>query len=403
MAESRIQALDVMRGFALAGIYLTNILYFSGVHFAPTNLYESKLLSKFDYVTYFFIVTFVDNIFFVIFCFLFGVGFYLFNNKSNFPSIRERFFIRRLFGLFIIGVAHAIILWYGDILFSYALIGLSFFWLNKQPIQKLAKIILFLLLISSIVIPIIFCILDYFSLLPTVPTNTGAHESVPGITPNDFFNTLSQGSYFSIFALNLRMLYWKILYHIYSGKLVNIMAFFGIGLYIAKTRLGQKKFNTFLFKDKRQLILVALIGLSLSLTHALLKFFVLNQINLNGLAILNNLLSMSSSILLALVYMEIAYKLTAIYPTFSCYVAAYGRLALTNYLLQTVFSLFIFYSFGLALYGTTSITACILIGLGIILLQLLISILWLKHYKYGPVEQLWRMFTYKRQMQIAKV
>ncbi|WP_419418559.1 DUF418 domain-containing protein [Legionella sp. D16C41] len=402
MPRERIQSLDVIRGFALAGIYLTNILYFSGAHFAPTKLHEAGLLSQFDSIIYFFVVTFIDNICYTIFCFLFGIGFYLFYNKANNFKVREQLFLRRLGGLFLIGISHALI-WYGDILFTYALIGLSFFWFNKLSMRRLKQIIWLLLFISAVIIPLFFCLLDYFSLLPVVTAHPEAHESMPGITPENFFTTLSQGNYRSIFNLNLHMLYWKIIFHFYSGKLVNIMAFFALGLYIAKTRLSQQSKNSFLFNSKRQLILAALLGLFLSFTHAWLKLFILKQINLNGLAILNNLLSLSGSILMALVYIEFIAKITHYYPAFSRFIAAYGRLALTNYLLQTVFSLVIFYSFGLALYGVMSMTACILLSIIFVLFQIFLSNLWLKYYEYGPVEWLWRMFTYKSSIRIIRI
>ena len=74
--------------------------------------------------------------------------------------------------------------------------------------------------------------------------------------------------------------------------------------------------------------------------------------------------------------------------------ASYGRLALSNYLLQTLVGTFIFYGWGLGLLGQLHDWQTFLLGVLIVLLQVWLSIWWLSRFRYGPAEWLWRCMTY---------
>jgi len=76
--------------------------------------------------------------------------------------------------------------------------------------------------------------------------------------------------------------------------------------------------------------------------------------------------------------------------------AAAGRMALTNYLMQTLLSVFVFYGFGLGLYGAVTVTVGILLTIGIYVIQVIWSNLWLRKFLYGPMEWFWRGLTYKQ-------
>ena len=82
--------------------------------------------------------------------------------------------------------------------------------------------------------------------------------------------------------------------------------------------------------------------------------------------------------------------------------APYGRMALTNYVLQSVFGTFLFYGWGLGYLGTLPHRYTFLIGLGIILLQMLISSWWLKIFRYGPLEWAWRSATHFKWFPLKK-
>jgi uncharacterized protein len=82
--------------------------------------------------------------------------------------------------------------------------------------------------------------------------------------------------------------------------------------------------------------------------------------------------------------------------------APFGRMALTNYLMQTVICCFVYMSYGLGLYATEGPVAFTLVGFGILLFQIIFSHLWLSKFQFGPMEWLWRSITYKRWQPIKK-
>src|SRR3954452_3945331 len=118
----RIELLDVLRGLAVCGILIGNLQWFSGYGMMPPALARQSPVA--DQVTHFLVHFFVEGKFYSIFSFLFGFGFAL-----QIARARERgdqkasLFKRRLFWLLIIGLAHAFLLWAGDILSIYALTG----------------------------------------------------------------------------------------------------------------------------------------------------------------------------------------------------------------------------------------------------------------------------------------
>jgi uncharacterized protein len=77
-------------------------------------------------------------------------------------------------------------------------------------------------------------------------------------------------------------------------------------------------------------------------------------------------------------------------------VAAAGRMALTNYLTQTLILITLFYGFGFGLFYQVSLTQGVLITIVLYLIQVCWSNLWFKKFKYGPLEWLWRGLTYKK-------
>ena len=77
-------------------------------------------------------------------------------------------------------------------------------------------------------------------------------------------------------------------------------------------------------------------------------------------------------------------------------------MALTNYLYQTVCGMLIFYGIGLGLGADMSLSVALLIALGVYLLGMLLSSLWIKHFRFGPVEWVWRMLTYGRYLPIKR-
>jgi uncharacterized protein len=82
--------------------------------------------------------------------------------------------------------------------------------------------------------------------------------------------------------------------------------------------------------------------------------------------------------------------------------APVGRMALTNYLLQTVICVFIFYGYGFGQFGKFGATKATLLALVIFVFQILVSTLWLKYFSYGPMEWIWRQLTYRQRLNLRR-
>src|SRR5688572_25253047 len=117
----RMDVLDAVRGAALLGILLINIIPFSGLLFD-----HPPALAHTHEPTFFLLMFLVEGKFYSLFSFLFGVGFAVFVSRASARgSDGRRLFKRRLTGLLIIGIVHTLVIWMGDILATYALIGFA--------------------------------------------------------------------------------------------------------------------------------------------------------------------------------------------------------------------------------------------------------------------------------------
>ena len=136
--QERIEILDVLRGLAVGGILVGNMQWFSGYGFMPELLAAQSPLA--DRVTNFLVHFFVEGKFYSIFSFLFGIGFAL--QISRAETRRDRttsLFKRRLFWLLVIGLLHAYLLWAGDILSIYALMGFVLILFRRKTNESLLK------------------------------------------------------------------------------------------------------------------------------------------------------------------------------------------------------------------------------------------------------------------------
>src|SRR5215210_5688277 len=137
-SRERIEILDVLRGLAVCGILIGNVQWFSGYGFMPPTLEAQTPI--YDQVTRFLVHFFVEGKFYSIFSFLFGVGFALqIARAEERGDANASVFKRRLFWLLVIGLLHAYLLWYGDILSVYALMGFVLLLFRKKTDAGLLK------------------------------------------------------------------------------------------------------------------------------------------------------------------------------------------------------------------------------------------------------------------------
>ena len=134
--KRRIVSLDMMRGFAILGIFLVNMLSFHSpfLYIEPLEWWEDPL----DQGIYMFIDIFIQASFYPLFSMLFGYGLVMLSEKTQQKGLSfYPIALRRLFFLLIVGLSHAIFVWHGDILFNYALLGFVFLLFIKVSGKKM--------------------------------------------------------------------------------------------------------------------------------------------------------------------------------------------------------------------------------------------------------------------------
>ncbi|WP_298369189.1 DUF418 domain-containing protein [uncultured Lutibacter sp.] len=395
--NKRIEIIDILRGFALLGIIFMNMSFFSGYLFMPFE--ELKQISNFelDNKLYNFLGIIVSGKFYTIFSILFAVGFYIqFNKNRDRTADFLRTFRRRLFILLIIGILHTLF-WYGDILLTYSIYGFILILFRNVKPKILLRWSLFFLLIPYV---LDFALLPFTEALQAnTPVNTNqvpiARISYPDMSNVDVINIFREGSVIEIFKLNIHNFIWKQLSYIPSGGYFKLLGIFLLGYYLASIEFFKKTPKSTL------LILTILIGgILITITAKLLGG------NAYELPTFQNIrykfLSLVGQLLISISYIMAIIKIaqTVIGKKVLKYLIPVGRTALSNYILQTVLMLVIFYNFGFSLFGKIGLIPTFIIAIIIVAIQIILSNIWLKHYRFGPLEWAWRSLTYKKRIKI---
>ncbi|WP_195575293.1 DUF418 domain-containing protein [Paenibacillus sp. 1001270B_150601_E10] len=359
--QSRIQAIDIIRGFAVFGILLVNIpdMVGNGLHYRFD-------LSGSDAIIRLLYDLFIQTKFYTIFSFLFGLSFFLFMKRAEERGNKaSSLFRRRLWILLGIGLIHLILLWFGDILHIYAAIGFLLFLFYKRKPRTLAVWGIVLIGLYTLITAASNMLMIYDPEL----ANGSLFKAVPNLGERwEYFLTQGIG--------NLILISFEVL------------GLFLIGLYAGKKQWFEhrERYNSKSVKRTQWITLV----LSLILFIPILWHFVTKeQYDSNQVIFFIYLSGKSMAIFYICTLLRLIARLGE--RSFSS-LAAVGRMALTNYLMHTVL-VFILYRWlwpgiGEAYWIGTATAALIIV------LQLAASKLWLRYYYMGPIEWLWRAGTY---------
>jgi uncharacterized protein len=296
----------------------------------------------------------------------------------------------------LIGFIHGLF-WSGDILFTYAIYGFILILFRNVKPKNLLRCSIFFIFIQ---VAIDFALLPFTeALLALNPASTAvlpiAHISYPDMTNETLIQTFREGSVLDIVKLNIHNTIWKYMSYIPSGGYFKFLGIFLLGYYLASIEF-------FTQKPKSTILIVGtlIIGLAITISAKLLGG------SSYGVPTLQDILYKTLLIVGQLV-MSVSYIMAIIkIAQFSAgirllkYLIPLGRTALSNYILQTVFMVFIFYSFGLGLYGKIGLMTTMVVSILIVLSQVILSNLWLKYFRFGPLEWLWRSLTYKKWIKI---
>lgn len=392
LGKNRIVTLDIIRGFAILGIFLVNMPSFTGS--------ESMIYTGIDKTIRMLFDLFVQTKFYTIFSFLFGLGFYIFMTRAEARGEKVfRLFSRRLFVLLMFGILHIVLLWEGDILHTYAITGfflLLFYRCKPKTILIWAfSLILFFqfLLGSSALLTYIseqFDGSDHFSEEMKQDTLSRGQEKI------DAYTTKSYGE----------LLKWRIpneevelLYNI-PFAIPDILGMFLLGLFAGKIDLFRR-----VKELKRKLRITQIITLLLSIPA--LAAIVWSYSKLDEVTFMyslgNYFFVHFSGLTLSIFYIvSITLMLESqIWQRLLNPFRYVGQMALTNYLCQTFFGFIVFYGFGL--FGQVSLAKGLLYSISFYCVQLICSYFWLKKFQFGPFEWLWRAMTYGKVQKFRKV
>lgn len=382
----RIEALDALRGFALLGILLANILVWSGWGLMTKDQQLALAGADGALWQYRFHHLVVDGKFYTLFSLLFGAGFAL-----QLARIEGRggnglaIYRRRVLVLLGIGLIHSCLIWDGDILTLYALMGLILPLFIRWSETRLAIAAVLLIFVVPFAGCALFAALGWaphaalYALSDAVALAFGTR-----ITADNGVAILASGRWDqlaawigsgSIYAWGLKLETWRI------PKVLGIMLLgLIVGRWFASGRLPRDR--TLL---RRILLAGLLLGLPPTLAYALLP----KQGQADWPSLLGTVpmaLAYGAAFLLAWPRARGVLELFA----------APGRMALTNYLSHTLIGIVLFYGVGFGLIGQVRPLGIYAIALTIFACQVVFSRWWLAHHAMGPMERLWRNLTYGR-------
>lgn len=381
--SERIVGLDALRGFALLGILIINIRVFSMpevVLFNPTAYGD---FTGANFWAWFLGHVFARQKFITLFTVLFGAGVILFtrsDRKRGQSSIV--LYYRRCLWLIIFGLAHAYLLWYGDILVAYGICGLAVVLLRANPPEKLARFGVALLVVPS------------------------ALELISGLTDPVMLQTAWQPAETALQAEidAYRGSWWEQMDHRASAAFERQTAgFLGFTAWrvTGSMLLGMALYKWGILTNERSVRFyrrLVLLGMASGLVLILagVGYIHLHHWEVEA-ALVWRQFNYWGSLPLAGAYIGIVMLYARWRPTgvLTRALAAVGRTAFSNYILQTVLAISIFYGHGLGLFGQVTRLEALGIVVLIWAIQLPVSILWLRYFRFGPLEWLWRVLTYR--------
>lgn len=369
-----MESIDIMRGFALLGILLINMLAFHSPfsYIDPYTWFDGPG----DQATFAFLDIFIQASFYPLFAMLFGYGLGIqflraeARNKAFAPMA-----VKRLAVLLVFGILHAFLIWFGDILITYAIMGFLLIGMMRLQSKWLLRLGLVIYAIpQALLLMILFAAVaadsSFYTGIQEVQNSIAAYG---GGTFAEIFRQRFDDWMYGNNPLN------------YIVLTVTILPFTMIGAAAAKWRLIERANEL-----KKLWMGLAVGGFALGLLLKLMPYISEPNIAITFLQ------DIFGGPLLAVAYAASIALITrhGSVPLLLRPLVKAGRMSLTIYITQSLIATTIFYSYGLGLYGQVNLLTGTLLGLGIFAVQLIFAELWLSKFSQGPLEMIWRKLTY---------
>jgi uncharacterized protein len=404
--SERINVLDFLRGIAVLGILIINIESFC--YPDPWSPSQYGFHAPTDHTTRFWVYFLAQGKFFSMFTLLFGVGFYVFLERLEKKGLGLKamdIFGRRLLWLFIFGVIHAYLIWDGDVLFHYAICGFLLFPFRSFSVKQLLLILM---------VPVSVILYNAYESTAVNKRQYEAYVQAIAVQPaqrteqdEEAISTWEKKTKVQDASTQRGKLVRKTLFEnwianaenikVHKGNILHtgilfrtlIMMILGIVLYKLNV-FREYKAVKYYWPMTIGILLVALVVNYLRYYHWTFEYFdpVKNVWQGWMFAFPKEVLGLAYILLFNGLYQKYFAKLS-----FKL-ISPCGKMALTNYILQSCICAFLFYGFGLGLFNQFSRSELLLVVVGIWLFQIALSFVWMQRYRYGPLEWCWRKLTY---------
>lgn len=386
----RLTGLDALRGVAVLGILMMNVQAFAMIPQAYDYPLAHMDVSGANLTAWSVAHTFFALKFITIFSALFGAGIVLMVGDGD-----TRLHFRRMRWLLLIGLIHAYVFWYGDILVSYAIMGMIVVYARNWSPGRLTLVGLLAVAATGLLI------VGLMSLFQLVPGDMDPVEMGMALSQEDlsarvaafqasFAGHLLPNATTAIVGQIAGLL-------IFGGRLIGVMM---LGMALFKWGFFSAGWSFARYALTAAVALTAGLGLSWwSTQHAIETQWALDALWVGqGLNYAGSLLAALGygAVVMMIAKLPVLGLLTKLF-------AATGRMAFTNYLTQTLIMTFIFVGTpGLGLFGTVERVDQAKIVMAVWAVQLIWSPLWLSVFRFGPLEWVWRSLTYGKLQPMLK-
>jgi len=405
-ANERESFMDVLRGFAILGIFIANLGTGFSWYSESAKLTGPMLLPEWDHKMSFLHHMFIEGKFYSIFSLLFGWGIALQVKRGlakgidAIPTIK-----RRLVFMLLLGAIH-LLLWPGDIVFFYALLGFLLLPFRKFS-NKTLLITGSILILSPILLYAAKMQWPWLNAPAGLLYQTGGQldQYINGNNSEaDFQHFLRTANWWQILKADIAGFFFRYGYLFFVSRIPKVLGMFLIGYVIGRT-----DFYKHITQHKKLVYIVIAAGLLIGLpanywlAHYM-SWYEADYYNLTTKGLYQTILYAAGVVPLALAYVGIfmlSYK-TAAGKKILSVLAPVGKMAFSNYILQTLIGNFVFLGAGLGYMGTVGPVYFTVFGIIVFIFQVIISTIWLQFFNYGPLEWLWRSATYKKWQPMRK-
>ena len=393
--QDRVQLLDVLRGFCMFGVLWSNLNDWYTVA-RPVTPLDHALQWTQDWL--------VESRFYAMLGFLFGIGFaiQLTRAAQRGQDIRN-LFLRRMLVLLGFGIIHATLIWHGDILVSYALAGCALLFFRRLPSRKLL-----------IALPVLWLLYPYvvFHFAPLLNIHLPDNDAMRQLIKLAY-QAHMHGTWAQTVAAGSRLFSGKLARLLLLGGSAGFLGLFILGFWAVRVDMIAR------LTRRRAYILWASLG-------ALMCWAGLQYVQVNlghwwpatrvsavaawrelqfwwpprGIVIdfIGALTAWTNAVVYALPF-ALALSFSAVAKRLQP-LAALGRMTLTTYLAQSLVCTTLFYNWGFGLMNRINLSGVLVFTLVLFSFQVAFSVWWLKRYRFGPAEWLWRSLAYGRKMPV---